>query len=160
MPIIVIIMGVLIVAGTIVYFLVPAPSTNPEPTAEIRIEDSRATIEIETTTEPTTPNEVESATNTNETKTASATYLTPRRTEHTVAVALVIENGLVTGSTVEFDGQTAGTYSNDNQNRFDQAYKTEVIGKRLEDINLARVGGASLTSIAFNEAVQKMLSQN
>ena len=50
-------------------------------------------------------------------------------------------------------------YQHPLQERFDAVYKTEVVGKKLTDINLSRVGGASLTSKAFNEAVADIIKQ-
>jgi len=90
---------------------------------------------------------------------ANSSYLTPRRTEHTVDLTLTLEKDIVTAVSVAFDRQPTGQYSNDNQARFDTAYKTEVVGKRLENISLSRVGGASLTSQAFNEAVAQIIDQ-
>jgi hypothetical protein len=168
MPIIAIV-GIIIVAlaGTYV-FLKPStlPNTETTPvTEEMRIDDVIETEEVGVTDETnpsadTTTTDSLSTAGLSGTYTANASYLTPARTEHVVAITITMENGLVTDSVVEFDGKTAGSYSNDNQNRFDQAYKSQVVGKRLEDINLARVGGASLTSNAYNEAVAKISTQN
>ena len=84
------------------------------------------------------------------------TYLTPRRTSHEIAVAFTVEDGVVAGVSIAYDKKDG--YSNDYQSRFDGAYKTEVIGKSLNEISLSRVGGASLTSEAFNQAAAAALS--
>lgn len=87
--------------------------------------------------------------------TTTTTYLAPNRASHNVEVTLTIINDIVTASTVTFSGDKVEG-STINQNNFLAAYETEVIGKPLGDISLSRVGGASLTSAAFNEAVGKI----
>jgi hypothetical protein len=78
-------------------------------------------------------------------------YLTPARTEHKLNISLTVAAGVVTGASIVYD-EGAG-FSNGHQERFDNAYKAQVVGKSLENISLSRVGGASLTSEAFNKAV-------
>lgn len=135
--------------------------TTSEPVADTDLEDERATEEdvtaVEVTTDAAAAVESSSTTYTDGTYTASASYLTPRRVAHEVGVTLTIENDVVVDSVVTFDG-IAGEYSNDNQARFDQAYSAEVIGRPLEEISLSRVGSASLTSGAFNEAKAKIVT--
>ena len=80
----------------------------------------------------------------------SATYLTPNRQEHTVDITFTVTNGIVSDAEVTYDESDG--YSNSHQERFDAAYKAEVIGTALNNVSLSRVGGASLTSEAFNEA--------
>jgi hypothetical protein len=82
--------------------------------------------------------------------TGVATYLTPNRQEHEVNVTFTVTDGVVADSEVIFDRSDG--YSNSHQERFDAAYKEQVIGQPLENVSLSRVGGASLTSEAFNEA--------
>ncbi|MEK7638735.1 MAG: hypothetical protein AAB388_01100 [Patescibacteria group bacterium] len=84
-------------------------------------------------------------------------YLTPDRTDHEIEVTLTLVDGVVTDSDVVYDN-IAG-YTTANQERFDKVYQTEVIGKSLDEINLSQVGGASITSRTFNEAVAKIKAQ-
>jgi hypothetical protein len=89
---------------------------------------------------------------------AEATYLTPSRTSHKITVNLTVSAaGIITNSEVTYD-DGAG-YSNGHQERFDKAYMNQINGKALSEINLSRVGGASLTSEAFNEAITKIEAQ-
>ena len=90
--------------------------------------------------------------------TSQASYTTPAKKTHEIDVTIAVENGIAVETNVVYDDKVEG-YSNPNQERFDGVYKTEVIGKKLEDINLSRVGGASLTSKAFNEAVADIIKQ-
>jgi hypothetical protein len=89
--------------------------------------------------------------------TANASYFTPRRTQHDIEVTLTLKDRVVVDANVTYDGGAAAT---PNHTRFDDAYRSEVIGKRLNQISLSRTGGASLTSEAFNEAVDTMLQQS
>lgn len=89
---------------------------------------------------------------------ATATYLTPARTSHEVDVTLSLaSDGIVTGANVTYDNSDG--YSNAHQERFDAAFRDEVIGKTITAIDLSQVGGASLTSEAFNEAVAEIAAQ-
>lgn len=81
-------------------------------------------------------------------------YLTPSRTSHDMTVSLTITDGVVTDAGIMYD--KGDGFSNPHQERFDGAYRSLVLGKPLNEISLSRVGGASLTSEAFNEAVQQI----
>lgn len=82
---------------------------------------------------------------------ATASYFTPRRKEHEVAVTLKLNGATITDAEVSYDG---GKPRAPSHTAFDNAYKSEVIGKNIKDVSLSRVGGASLTSDAFNQAVE------
>lgn len=184
MPFAIIAVVVIAAVGAGLFFLSnPSAEMPGEPSTEVA---TRPTDETEDTTlPPVTTNEstddtgntntsietvsdTETMADTNEsedtniyidgTYSASASYLTPRRTEHLVGVTLTIENDVVVDSIVTFDGE-ANTYANDNQARFDRAYGEQVIGQPLDTISLSRVGGASLTSGAWNEAKIKIAAE-
>jgi hypothetical protein len=156
MPIVVAILGVIIVVMGVLFFTMsPAEPTPAAGTEEVnRTEsmemDTEAEIEIDTTINPETSLNDTTATLAS-TYTGSGTYLTPARTSHKIDVTLTVEGGIVTNADVVYDGGAG--FSNPNQERFDGAYKAQVVGKSLSEISLSRVGGASLTSAAFNEAV-------
>jgi hypothetical protein len=162
MPIILIIGGVIIAlgVGALVYFSATEDNHTEEPEVEF-IEVLPPTTEENTnnTGEATDLPAVVPQASGNGTFKADGEYLTPARTRQTVEVTLTLEAGVVTDSVVTFDGKAVGQSSNDNQARFADAYKTEVIGKSLSEISLSRVGGASLTSRTFNEAVAKIIAQ-
>lgn len=87
---------------------------------------------------------------------AEASYFTPRRTQHDITVTLTLKDRVVVAADVAYDGGSASTPSH---TRFDDAYEAEVLGKALNDINLSRTGGASLTADAFNEALADIKAQ-
>jgi hypothetical protein len=157
MPIVVAVLGVVIVVMGAVLFLTPADQAPTTP--ESIVEEANRTDEmvaVEETNVETSPNPTPDTT-AGTTFTEDVSYLTPARTEHKMAVSLTITDGVVTDSTIVYDGGEG--FSNPNQERFDAAYKAEVIGKTLSEISLSRVGGASLTSQAFNDAVAKIAAQ-
>ena len=87
---------------------------------------------------------------------AQADYLTPRRTNHDVGISLTIEDSIITAANVTYDGGPAGTPAHIG---FDNAYAEAVIGQNINEVELSRVGGASLTSDAFNDAVADIRAQ-
>lgn len=134
-------------------------ATEPATTRSTEEETPVTTAAPETTvTTPVTPPAAGSdvAAAINGTYSANTTYLTPARTSHNLTVALTVANDVVTDATVTYDD---GGFSNQHQERFDGAYKAEVVGKRLDSISLSRIGGASLTTESFNEAVKQIIAQ-
>lgn len=91
------------------------------------------------------------------TLTSKIDYRTPSGAGTSITVTMTLEGSTVTAVDSTYTGNdTDKSY----QNRFDGAYKSQVIGKKLGDVSLARVGGASLTSKAFNEATKAIISQS
>ncbi len=164
MPIVVAILGVVIVVMGIVFFTVSpaknAPAVEMEEmnrTETMEVEEE-ATIEVGSVSgTPATSDDTAATTIAANTFTGSGSYLTPARTTHELEVALTVENGIVTAADVTYD-RGAG-FSNPNQERFDGAFEAQVIGKSLDSISLSRVGGASLTTEAFNQAVAAIQAQ-
>lgn len=81
--------------------------------------------------------------------TSHITYRTPEGT-YAMDVTLTIANDKVVTSDISYDSKTArDSYTK----RFDSSYESYVTGKNLDGVTLSRVGGASLTTTAFNKAV-------
>lgn len=115
---------------------------------------------VVTTTEqaaPSTPEVPATETSTVDYKdgsyTTNVTYQTPKRDEYGVAVSLTLTKDIVTDAKVVYSN---GAEKDPNAAKFEAAYKTEVIGKDIDTLNLSRVGGASLTTAAFNDALVKI----
>lgn len=85
--------------------------------------------------------------------TAQVTYNTPKRDTYHLDVSLTLANDTVTDASVTYSN---GAERDPNAQRFEKAYRTEVVGKKLDAVNLSRVGGASLTTNAFNDAIAKI----
>lgn len=97
--------------------------------------------------------------NTNDYKNGSystqTSYRTPDGT-YQMDVTLTVSNDKIIAATVGYDSQGARDgYSK----RFSSAYKSAIIGQDLGSANLSRVGGASLTTNAFNKAVSSIRTQ-
>ena len=82
-------------------------------------------------------------------------YRTPGG-NYEVVVGLTVKGDTVTASTLSFDSEGAKSGYSD---QFASAYQSTIIGKNLDKINLSRVGGASLTSNAFNQALGTIKTQ-
>ncbi len=165
MPLIAIILGVgIILLGT--FFLVTKNTPENEVLTTDTLETNRddetqnnepIVQEAEISEDDVAATEI--ATSSERSYSSDAGYITPARTNHNIDVTLTIDaSNTVTAVSVLYDKKENG-FSNPNQERFNGVYKTEVVGKKLEDISLSRVGGASLTSGAFNEAVAKIISE-
>ncbi len=106
---------------------------------------------VETTPTPTTPTTAYA----NGAHSVTTSYTAPGNANHTMAVTLTLKDDIVTASTITFGGDKVGE-SSKYQSRFMGAYESQVIGKKLDAIKLSRVGGASLTTGGFNDAVAKV----
>ncbi len=189
MPIVVVVLGIVIIVMGAALILIPAPKDEtptpvseevirpetveetvveekktPEPEPEVTKTETSSTEATEskpepevTKTETTETKPAPVATKETATYKASEQYLTPKRTSHNIDVTLTLEDNIVKEVSVVYDNKAG--YSNGYQEKFDAAYKTEVIGKSLAGISLAKVGGASLTSDAFNQAVAEIKDQ-
>lgn len=89
--------------------------------------------------------------------TAEETYFVSNN-KYTIDVTLGVKDGVVTTADVMYGNKDTG-YQHPLQKKFDESYSTQVIGQKLESISLSRVGGASLTTQAFNKAVQDIIKQ-
>ena len=78
------------------------------------------------------------------------TYFTPMRTEYLLDISLTLTNDIVTDADIAY---SQGAEVDPNAQKFEAAYKSQIIGKDIDSLNLSRVGGASLTTGAFNEAL-------
>jgi hypothetical protein len=71
-------------------------------------------------------------------------------------VTLDLDGETIVDANVAYNGGTAQTPQHIS---FDEAYLTQVIGQDINNVQLSRVGGSSLTSAAFNEAVTDIKAQ-
>src|SRR3989344_6107185 len=119
MPIVVAVLGVIIVIMGVVFFTV---SPKEEVTT---VQPEMKVVTEEETPADTTSLDDETASNAL-VLSGSATYQTPARTTLEIDVTLTVEGGIVTDANVVYDNGEG--FSNPNQERFDGAYKAEVIG--------------------------------
>ena len=159
MPYLIAIIVLVVVALGFTLFRSESPA-DTEPTETVTL-NSSSTAQGDVVTVPATEDKDRAAdTPTNNANTyddgtydQTVTYLTPIRSEYKLEVALTVKNDIVTAATVEY---SQGAEKDPNAQRFEAAYRTAVIGKSLDSINLSRVGGASLTTGAFNNALAEI----
>ena len=70
---------------------------------------------------------------------------------------ITLDDGIITDASVAFD--TQDIHSEYHQRDFSAVYKSEVIGSNIKEVPFSRIGGASLTTGGFNDALQKVMSQ-
>ena len=139
----------------------PEPEPQPEPTETREPVTSPAPTPSAVTTNPTptTPTAVAAKTAyKNGTYTVTTTYVAPSRTTHEVTATVQILNDVITEAKINYGGEAHQT-SSQYQSRFSQSYQSEVVGKKLDSISLTRVGGASLTTGAYNQALTQVKTQ-
>ncbi len=77
-------------------------------------------------------------------------YMTPGGPE-SITVTVTIAGGVI--SATDMQGNPTTRDAQEYQDIFLSEYKSSVVGKKLSDISLDRIAGASLTSNGFNDAL-------
>ncbi|MCK2037379.1 FMN-binding protein [Microbacterium sp. SSW1-49] len=90
------------------------------------------------------------------TYTADGSYQTPESVEK-ISVTLTLADGVVTD--VEVTGDPQARETEQYQGAFIDGIAAEVEGKSIDDLNVSRVAGSSLTSGGFNAAVESIKEQ-
>lgn len=90
------------------------------------------------------------------TYTAEGKYITPGGQE-SIDVKVTLANGTITDAVVTQKpiSREAHTY----QAAFVSGYKSQVVGKKIDDVSLSRVAGSSLTPNGFNSALDTIKTQ-
>jgi uncharacterized protein with FMN-binding domain len=96
------------------------------------------------------------ATYTDGTYTADGSYQTPETVEQ-ISVTLTLADGVVTD--VEVTGDPQAPETEQYQGQFIDGIADEVEGKSIDELNVSRVAGSSLTSGGFNDAVESIKEQ-
>lgn len=90
------------------------------------------------------------------TYTATGSYQTPGGSE-SIGVTVTLSGGAVTDVSVT-QNATRGE-AEEYQSAFASAFKSQVVGKKISDVSLSRVAGASLTPNGFNNAIDDIEQQ-
>lgn len=90
------------------------------------------------------------------TYTAEGSYQTPETVE-TIEVTLTIADDAVTD--VEVVGDPIAPESKNYQGQFIAGIADEVVGRKLDDLDVDRVAGSSLTSGGFDQALAEIKEQ-
>lgn len=95
----------------------------------------------------------------NGTYSSDVSYSLPNGGSHSMTVSVTLNNDVVTDLDLAFDGDN-GSASSQSQVRFESAIDPFVISKDIDMITpLSRIGGASLTTGSFNEAMTEIRSK-
>ncbi len=87
---------------------------------------------------------------------ANGSYTSPGGGE-SVMVSLTLKGDVITDAT--FAGNTENATSKLLQDKFAAGYRTQVIGKNIDSLQLGVVNGSSLTPIGFMDAVAKIKAE-
>ncbi len=88
---------------------------------------------------------------------ANVSYTVPNGHVEDVVVTLTLDDAVIVDTEFVFNA-TNGT-SEQYQGRFTDWHEPEVVGKSINEVSLSRLGGASLTSEAFNRALLDIKQQ-
>lgn len=114
----------------------------------------------ETNTAPSTSNSTSSSTSQstgnykNGSYQAVGNYQTPGGSEKITVKVTLGNNGVIESVDLERDPTTRE--AEEYQGKFVSGYKTQVVGKKIDDVRLSRVAGSSLTSDGFNQALESI----
>lgn len=87
---------------------------------------------------------------------ATGSYQAPSGTE-TVDVTITLQDDVITD--VEVVGEATDPEARQHQGEFIGGIAAEVVGKDIDEINVSRVSGSSLTSGGFNAAIADIKGQ-
>lgn len=90
------------------------------------------------------------------TYTAEGSYQTPETVE-TISVSITLEDSIVTA--VEVTGDPQARETEQYQGEFIDGIEAEVVGVAIDDLDVSRVAGSSLTSGGFNTALDEIKQQ-
>ena len=90
------------------------------------------------------------------TYTADGSYATPESVE-TISVTVTLEDDVVTA--VKVTGDPQKRESEQYQGEFIGGIADVVVGEDIDEIQVSRVAGSSLTSTGFNEAIETIKSE-
>jgi len=124
-------------------------STVSTPVAPTTVSDSTTTP----TTPTTTPTSTDTSAYKDGTYAATISYATPGGIE-SIDATVTIKNGVITDSQLVTSGKT--DHAEEHQALFASEYKSLIVGKQVSAVSTVRVSGASLTSNAFDDALDKI----
>jgi hypothetical protein len=83
-------------------------------------------------------------------------YQSPGGEQH-LGVTVTLSNSVITALTVD-TSQTKGT-SADFQGKFKSGIDALVVGKSIDELDVSKVSGSSLTSGGFNDAIDQIKTE-
>lgn len=84
---------------------------------------------------------------------SQGSYITPGGRE-SIGLTVTLKDGII--ADIELDQQASGGDTVIYQRKFASGYKAEVVGRNIDEVELSRVAGSSLTSNGFNNALEQI----
>ncbi len=146
----IIVVALIAIAATAV-IVVSANSSKQEPSEE-------AAASVSPSTSPSTSTEATASASEfkDGTYSADGSYQTPGGRE-SIGVTVTLKSGVITYATVE-QHATAGE-AEEYQSKFAGAFRSQVVGKKIDEVSLSRIAGSSLTPNGFNNAITEIESK-
>jgi hypothetical protein len=88
--------------------------------------------------------------------TSTGRYVSPNGNEQ-IEVTLTLQDDIVTAANVV--SKATNPNAKQFQGEFINSYKSQVIGKDIDSLNLGKISGSSLTPKGFNDALAKIKSE-
>lgn len=84
---------------------------------------------------------------------ATGSYVTPGGVEE-IGVTVTLENGVITSASLDQRAEAAD--SKQYQQAFASGFRELVVGESIDDVEVSRVAGSSLTSAGFHDALDEI----
>jgi hypothetical protein len=134
---------------------IPTSNTGTITTGTGQTQTTTGTANSGSNTSTTNTGSQTTDTTTNTTKQATVSYNVPDGDTENLSITVLLANGKITDISFAMNptnGESAQYY-----NKFKNSFpKSQIIGKTLDGVSLSRVGGASLTTNAFNRAISQL----
>lgn len=138
--------------------VIVTPSTNTQ--TSVAVVTTQATQTTKTTTAQPTQTTTATPITQSQSKTVSTivNFSVPKGQTDSFSLTATVKDGLITDLSFsqDYNNRDSAEYFQSFQNSFS---KSSVIGKKIGSVYLSRVGGATLTTNAFNQALSNLASQ-
>ncbi len=154
--------AVLAVSGFVGFSLFATPDSQASTPSSSQVAFSNQTTSAPTTSSTNNTSSSTTGTSTRSsykdgTYTATSSYMVPHGAQNSITSTIVVSSGKITSVT------TSNNYSDHESANyidwFNQEISSAVAGQGLGDISVSRVGGASLTTSAFNDTLDTIRTQ-
>lgn len=159
-------LSLVILASAAAYFLVFAKNGS-ESASNSTNQSAVANNSATTTDSASNTSTTDTSANTNSTTTVtmykdgtysnSQTYRVPEGESNSIDVKITLSGDVIKDLTV--DSNYNSRESERYVSGFESSIKSKVVGKKISDVNLSIVGGASLTTDAFTEAISEIQAE-
>lgn len=146
--------GIFLLAGCSAQATVADQATT-EPTSSAVAQPSSSPTASESTS--TTGEATATSTYADGTYTAEGSYSPQAGLIEAISVTITLQDDVITA--VEVSGDPQERESVEYQSKFIGGIADEVVGKSIDEINVSRVAGSSLTSGGFNQAIETIKAE-